>query len=112
MDSAWATYLEITPNDFRHPKRLHPELLSLLDQLFYRLGRPLEVTSDWRSEPTSAHYLGKAVDIRAHSGYQRYRIVEMALRVGFTRIGVYDRHIHLDVDTERPSPVIWQGVSR
>jgi uncharacterized protein YcbK (DUF882 family) len=112
MHPAWTQYLEITRKDFHLPDRLDPVLLAELDQLFYRLGRPFRITSDWRNDPSSSHHTGKAVDIAVNSGYERYRIVELALRVGFTRIGVYDRHIHLDVCEDRPAPVIWQGTSK
>lgn len=41
----------------------------------------------------------------------RYLIVRGALGAGFTRIGVYDRHVHLDCDPDLPPRVLWEGVS-
>ena len=40
------------------------------------------------------------------------KIISGALLAGFRRIGVYDRHVHLDVDEKLPQDVMWWGVSK
>lgn len=97
---------------FSNPNKIHPLLISMMEQFKNHYRRPFTITSDWRDDPESSHYLGKAVDIRAHSGETRHRIVEAAIKAGFRRIGVYDRHVHLDVDHTRPYPTIWTGKSK
>lgn len=37
-------------------------------------------------------------------GREHYRVL--------TSLGIYDRHFHVDVDTELPTEVIWVGKSR
>ncbi len=59
----------------------------------------------------SAHFKGLAADIRAGNGWERYCLVAAALGLGIKRIGVYDKHIHIDVDPTLPKPVIWSGKS-
>jgi len=30
---------------------------------------------------------------------------------GFQRVGLYDRHFHVDVDTDKAQDIVWFGVS-
>jgi len=60
----------------------------------------------------SAHFRGLAVDIRCRTSPKRYRILAALFKVGFTRIGVYDRHIHADCDSSLPQGVVWMGKSK
>lgn len=106
-----------TEDEFNHPDKMSRELLARLDLARVQAGVPFTITSDYR-EPVdgkqSAHFLGKAVDLRAHDGKTKFRIVKAALAAGFRRIGVYDKHVHLDVATEEdgfPVDVIWVGES-
>ncbi len=73
-----------------------------------------EVTSGFRDGDDGEHGLGEAVDVMARSGWVRFKIVEAALAAGFTRIGVYDRHVHLGVSEafRFPQEVMWVGVSK
>lgn len=59
----------------------------------------------------SEHFEGKGVDVSAKYGLLRMKIVRSALKVGFKRIGVYNRHVHLGISTTLPQDVIWGGVS-
>jgi len=49
----------------------------------------------------------KAVDIKATSSRQRYRIIQAAIIVGFNRIGIARDFIHLDDDTSKSEEVVW-----
>lgn len=54
----------------------------------------------------SQHLLGKAVDIRCPNGGYLARLVMMAIRHGFTGIGVAKGFVHLDT---RPGEVVMFG---
>lgn len=94
-------------------------LLSMLDMLRERVGRPLILNSAKRcidhnkaigGEENSAHLIGRAADIRAATGKERFQIVNVALIVGFRRIGVGKSFVHVDnatVETNHPQDVIW-----
>lgn len=93
-------------------------LLLKLDLLRARCGFPFVITSGYRSEdhPIEAkkekagtHAQGIAADIRARNGNERFKIVEEAIKAGFTGIGVAASFIHVDsrilgVDK---APVMW-----
>lgn len=105
----------------RETAGLNPFLVRMLEAARHHSGVPFVITSGYRSDEHnsaaggvsgSAHTRSLAVDIRcAHSG-DRFRIVESALSVGFKRIGLYDKHIHLDCDMSLPQGVIWLGESK
>ena len=60
----------------------------------------------------SAHLHGLAVDIRCWDSWSRAKILPALLEAGFRRIGIYDRHIHADIDYSLPHPVLWLGISK
>lgn len=87
-----------------------------LDEVRRLAGIPLVLNSAYRSVEhekkqgragTSAHTLGRAVDIRCNDSANRYKIVKAALEAGFTRIGIGKTYIHLDDSTTHPQGVIW-----
>lgn len=95
--------------------------LKLLDKLRHRCGFPLYITSGYRSKEynelmggshLSAHTKGLAVDIRCSTSYERLIIVIEAFKLGINRIGVYNKHVHLDIDETLPPLVMWLGVSK
>lgn len=59
----------------------------------------------------TAHARGLAVDLRAHDSVTRFKIVKALLDAGFARVGVYDKHVHADVDPDLPQGVLWWGRS-
>jgi hypothetical protein len=94
---------------------LNPELVRRLDEARSIAKVPFEITSGIRLSPPGkpkSHDRGNAVDIRCSTGYRRMKIISGALLAGFRRIGVYDKHIHLDVDEKSPQDVMWWGVSK
>jgi uncharacterized protein YcbK (DUF882 family) len=96
------------------------DFLLSLQRLREELGFALPVTSGYRceqhpaemeKETTGAHPQGKAVDIRTY-GMRAYLIIEKAMAIGFTGIGVSQkdarRFVHLDMNTEGlPRPMVW-----
>jgi len=88
--------------------------LQKIDQLRYMCAFPFVITSGYRSadHPIEAkkgtrgtHAQGIAADIQVNSGAEKYKIVQNAMAIGFTGIGIADTFVH--VDTRTTTPVIW-----
>lgn len=104
-------------SEFTEPDRMETQLLLALDETRKKAATPIYVTSSYREGDPKSHGRGWAVDIadnregRECSSRWRYAVVRAALGSGFRRIGVYDRHIHLDMDPDLPPAVLWWGTS-
>ena len=99
---------------------LEPEFVAKLDMARHEAGLPFKITSGKRTSADneramgvegSAHIKGLAVDLACDDSLTRFRMVRSLFNAGIERIGVYDRHIHVDVDTEKPQYVMWVGIS-
>lgn len=110
----WRYFLE------KEVEGLEPEFVSLLDMARHQAGIPFLITSGKRSTDQneramgvdgSAHIKGLAVDIRCNNSGDRYKMLKALLGVGIKRIGVYNAHLHCDMDPEKPQEVIWTGNS-
>ena len=55
----------------------------------------------------SAHLTGHAVDLACADSPTRYAMIKACLDAGFTRLGIYSAHIHIDNDSTKPPQVIW-----
>lgn len=78
-----------------------------------RWGKPFSPTSaarcpshnkDVGGSEQSYHKLGRAFDIPVESGRERYRMVALAIHMGFNGIGVAETFIHID---NRDKPAMW-----
>ncbi|MFI5224600.1 MAG: D-Ala-D-Ala carboxypeptidase family metallohydrolase, partial [Nitrospirales bacterium] len=87
-----------------------------LDSIRSTIGRPLIVLSGWRSDEhnaevggvdSSAHTDGLGVDIACRESRLRFLILQAALNVGISRIGIAKGFVHLDADTSKPPQVAW-----
>lgn len=101
---------------------LKHELMTKLDDLREAVGVPLHVTSGFRCAEFNAqvsstgaagpHTSGLAVDIQC-SGKKAHAVLQEALALGFTGIGVKQkgshssRFIHLDLLEDGPRPWVW-----
>lgn len=74
---------------------------------------PLRLSSAYRSpyyerkhgrSGTSAHCLGKAVDILTPDSRTRFHVLEALYKAGFTRFGIGPRFIHVDNDVNPTRP--------
>jgi zinc D-Ala-D-Ala carboxypeptidase len=84
-------------------------------------GFPIVITSGRRTPeqnaaaggvPDSSHVRGLAVDIQAPVGKsEREKLIWALGRVGFRRVGLYDRHAHCDIDESKAQDVVWFGIS-
>ena len=94
---------------------MNNNLLFVLDEAREFAGIPFVINSAYRSpthpesikNPTSSHIKGLAVDIKATDSTTRFKIVEALISVGFTRIGIADTFIHVDLDFDKTQDVIW-----
>jgi len=93
---------------------MNVNFLKRLDQLRERCAFPFVITSGFRDEThpnevekdsPGTHTMGIAVDVAVSNGYERRRIVEEALKMGFNGVGVAKSFVHVD-DRVSP-PVIW-----
>jgi len=102
-------------------KGLDGELMSRLDVARDLCGFPIVITSGRRTPEQNAaaggtnessHMSGLAVDLRAPTGQnEREKMIWALGRAGFRRMGIYDRHLHCDVDPNKSQDVVWFGVS-
>ena len=90
--------------------------LQRLDRLRSLCGFPIKLNCAYRSPESdmsknrsgnSAHCKGLAFDIACRNSEQRAYIIATAQKVGFLRIGIANKFIHLDCDYTKPYPRIW-----
>lgn len=95
---------------------MNQEFLLKLDEARERAGIPFVINSAYRSpehnakiggKPNSSHLKGLAVDISVTNSRQRFIVLNALLNVGFTRIGIADTFIHVDLDNGKSKDVIW-----
>ena len=55
----------------------------------------------------SSHLKGVAVDIAIKNSSHRFKVLVALLGAGFNRIGIYRNFIHVDIDEEKISSVVW-----
>lgn len=79
-------------------------------------GIPFVITSGYRclkhnkavgGEPDSSHLVGVAADIRTWTLLERFSIINGLMKAGFTRFGIGQKHVHVDMDVWKPQRLIW-----
>lgn len=104
---------------FSGENMMQTEFMDKLQQLRSVYGKPMHITSGYRSKMhpversksgSGPHNQGLAADI-AVEGADAVRLLNLALQLGFTGIGVqqkgYGRYIHLDLVKSSSRPMIW-----
>jgi uncharacterized protein YcbK (DUF882 family) len=102
--------------------RMSPEFMDTLEVIREEYGKPLTVTSGYRSPKyntqvsttgeTGPHVQGQAVDIQIR-GSDAFKLIQIALSHGITGLGVsqkgLSRFIHLDClkPPDFPRPTCW-----
>jgi zinc D-Ala-D-Ala carboxypeptidase len=110
------THFKESEFDCKHTGRndMSPEFLERIDRLRGACGFPFTITSGYRdaSHPEESHKAkggthtqGIAADVQITNGADRYTIVQTALQLGFTGIGVAKTFVH--VDLRETTPVLW-----
>lgn len=110
------------PQEFDSPdspgtgERMDPTFLMVLDAIRGDCGFPFIVHSAYRTPSHntkvggvngSSHEKGKAADVEVINGWQKFRLVQVALCHGVRRIGIGKTFVHLDTDETKPQDVIW-----
>tara|TARA_R110002074_G_scaffold91272_4_gene199700 strand:+ start:13544 stop:13894 length:351 start_codon:yes stop_codon:yes gene_type:complete len=94
--------------------KISDEFIHKLDKLRESCGFSFTITSGYRSSKHSieqrkakagTHAQGIAADIKVSGGAQRMKIVEEALALGFTGVGVAKTFVHVDI--RETTPVLW-----
>lgn len=113
---------EFECHDGSHLVKIDPLLIELLQKLRDKLGKPITVTSGYRTpeynrkiggSPNSQHLLGKAADIKV-AGVSPREVAQLAIKIGFRGIGVYKTFVHVDVRDRLKNTVgrkydYWEG---
>ncbi len=122
VNMKYFTYTEFdSPDEVGSGKKMHPDILEMLDQARDKYDKPIRITSGYRTKeyneslsargykasPNSSHLKGLAVDIACASSVDRYHLINCLLDVGFKRIGIANTFIHVDIDPEKANEVIW-----
>ena len=98
--------------------QMKPIFIHKLDTLREACGFPFIVTSGFRSpthsiekrkEKVGTHAQGIAADIKYKDGTQMYKIVQKAIELGFTGVGVHRSFVHVDIRElgDDRHPVMW-----
>lgn len=94
------------------------QLVYKLDMIRTIINTPIFIKSGYRTkkhnkeiggEKNSAHLKGLAVDIFCDDSITRFLIVRYALYLRISRIGIYQAHIHLDIDDTKPQKILFLG---
>jgi zinc D-Ala-D-Ala carboxypeptidase len=109
----WTKYPNFTKEEFdcqeTGENEMQARFMEMLQLLRKRYGKPMRITSGYRSPNHSiekrkskpgTHAHGIAADIYA-VGPDKYRLVKLAFECGFTGVGVAANFIHLDCSRER-----------
>ena len=88
-----------------------------LQKVRNEFSKAMIVTSGYRCQKHNQslqggqdHPKGIAADIKVTDLHDRYKLIQIAMRSGFSRIGVYDGHIHLS--TRPGKTYLWIGKSK
>ena len=115
----WSAYPNFSKSEFDCQETgendMKPHFLERLQAMRTEYGRPMRITSGYRSENHSIearkampgyHSKGIACDIGCN-GQEAYALIQLAIKYGFTGIGISQRagqarFIHLDLRTDEP----------
>lgn len=105
-----------SPDKLGSGKNMNYGLLEMIDKARALYGKPIIVTSGFRTEShnekvggveSSSHLKGLAVDVACVRSKDRFEMLTALLEVGFNRIGVASTFIHVDIDKNKSQNVIW-----
>ena len=116
----WREIRYFRPEEFDSPDApglavdaMDATLVKKLDMARAMAGIPFKITSGYRTVSHnlavagrlySAHLDGKAVDIAAAAPHTRFKVLVAVLNVGFDRVEIGPRHIHVDVAADQIHP--------
>jgi len=97
-------------------ENMNVDFLAKLDEAREIAGIPFHINSAFRTpeknsevggKSNSSHLRGLAVDISTTDSRTRFIVLQALIAAGFTRMGIGDTFIHVDMDTEKSQNVIW-----
>lgn len=118
----WSEYPNFTKAEFdcKHSGKndMKHEFMSKLQALRVEFGMPLHITSGFRdaTHPVEAnkwhtngeHTKGTCADVWCDNSSERFRLIQLSLKHGFTRIGIASNFLHLGIGGDNlPQRVIW-----
>jgi zinc D-Ala-D-Ala carboxypeptidase len=122
MKAKWNEYPNFSAGEFncRHTgqNEMQHEFMVKLQALRTEFGRSLTITSGYRhpTHPIEArkthsngeHTQGNCCDVACTDGATRFRLIQLALKHGITRIGVAKSFLHFGIGGRGlPNNVIW-----
>ena len=105
-----------SPDELGSGCNMSQEILSMLDAARKIYGKPMRITSGFRTKThnkkvggveSSSHLKGLAADIACSESRNRFDMIKALLEVGFKRLGVAGTFIHVDIDKNKSQNVIW-----
>ena len=102
-------------------KNMDAGFMQLLDRARTEAGIPFKINSGYRTESHNAkvggkpktssskgssHMYGLAADIGCTDSVTRQKIITALVKVGFTRAGIAQSFVHVDLDKDKPN-AIW-----
>jgi zinc D-Ala-D-Ala carboxypeptidase len=117
MELKYFTYDEFNSPDIQSGGDLMDmELLLMVDRVREQYGKPIIITSGYRTpqhnarvggKTTSSHIKGLAIDIACDNSTDRFKLKGLLQEVGFNRIGIDKKFIHVDVDKDKIQNILW-----
>lgn len=112
MTPASLNHMPIVADPKVHLDQVNPDLLSRYESLQTAFGKQLVITSGYRDPAAnkqaggvehSQHIDHNAIDIDWSNltKEERLRFLQTASAVGFTGLGIYENHVHLDMGSRR-----------
>ena len=112
MNLNWDDVNYFNPDEFDSPDKMNMALIYKLEIARIIADIPFIITSSYREGDDGAHGKGLAVDIGCSNDRPRFNIVKALLLAGFDRVGIYNKHIHADIDSSGDPRVMWTGISQ
>jgi len=105
-----------SPDEEGSGRNMDYDLLNMIDKARELYGKPIVVTSGFRTEShnkkvggvsSSSHLKGLAIDVACVRSKDRFEMLTALIEAGFNRIGVASTFIHVDIDKNKSQNVIW-----
>jgi len=117
MHFKYFTYEEFDSPDVQGSGQMMCDtLIEMLDQVREEYGKPIRITSGYRTDEynatlrgavaNSSHLKGLAADISIKNSKERYKLLPILIRY-FHRVGIGKNFIHVDIDMDKPQNVYW-----
>jgi len=118
----WGEYPNFSKEEFNckftGENNMQHEFMVILQAIREEFNKPMTVTSGFRSlkhpieskKPLSngEHTTGNCSDVSCKNGSDRFKLVQLALKHGITRIGIAKNFLHLGIGGKGlPCYVIW-----